>query len=117
MFGRATYLTPIASKADIYTEDFAQRLSRRAHRQMIIARAALGKPYRATQATNFQRPPNDPDDPEEKPLDSVIAIGGRSGVDHTETMLYEKNQALILAIVTYSHEAACACAECNKRPA
>lgn len=116
MFGIATYLTPVASKADIYTEEFTKRLNRTARRQIIVARAALGKPRRATQATpTATRPPDDPDDPDGHPFDSVLAVGGTS-VDHTEIMLFQKNQALPLCIVTYSHESACACAECGKRP-
>ena len=80
---------------------------------MIIARAALGMPYRTREAMPGATRP--PDGPDRKPLDSVLAIGG-SCVDHTEVMLYAMNQALPLCVVTYSHDASCACAECGKRP-
>ena len=113
MFGLAAYFTPVASKADFYTEDRHQRLTRTAKRQLIIARAALGEPYRAREPTpSATRPPDGPDG---MPLDSVIAVGGGS-VNHTEVMLFERFQALPLCVVTYSHEEGCACAECGKRP-
>merc|ERR1712185_109489 len=107
MFGYATYMTPVSSKADIYTEDLKKRLPRTAQLQMIIARAALGVPFRAQSAMqNATRPPDGPDG---RPLDSVIAMGG-SCVDHTEIMLYSQSQALPLCVVSYSHDASCVCA-------
>ena len=47
MFGIATYLTPIASKADIYSEDFTQRLGRTVHRCPMISPlwTTLYKPF------------------------------------------------------------------------
>ena len=114
LFGLATYFTPVASKADIYTEDFGHRLARGVQRQMIITRAALGNPFRASKSMTDATLP--PDGLDGLPLDSVIAVGGSSCVDHTEVMLYSERQALPLCVVTYSHESSCACAECGKRP-
>jgi hypothetical protein len=115
MFGIATYLTPIASKADIYSEDFTQRLGRTAPRQMLIVRAVLGEAFRTRQAMPKATKP--PDSESGMPYDSVLAEGGGgSCVDHLEVMLYEKFQALPVCIATYAHEGTCECAECLKRP-
>lgn len=116
MFGVAAYFTQVASKADMYTEDLQNRQPRTAQRQMIIARAVLGTPYYApTPMPGLTRPPDGPDG---RPFDSVIAVERKDGgsVDHTEVMIYTLNQALPLAVVTYSHDPSCACAECKKRP-
>ena len=116
LFGLATYFTPVVARADIDTEDRRQRLARTAKRELIIARAALGEPYRARE--KMPRATRPPDGPDGMPLDSVLAVGGSSvDVDHTEVMLFERFQALPLCVVTYSHEEVCACAECGRRPA
>jgi len=116
MFGVASYFAVNASKSDIYTEDFTQRLPRRAERQIIVARALLGESYRTTNVMkNSTRPPDGDDD---LPLDSVWAATRHDGrvVDHHEVMIYDKYQAIPDAVITYTHKQSCECAECAKRP-
>lgn len=116
MFGVASYFTPHASKADIYTESLLERLPQGAERRVIIARALLGESYRTTQSMRTAVRP--PDGPDGRPLDSVWADTREFGgaVDHPEVMLYDKGQAYPEVIVTYRHEPDCRCAECFKRP-
>lgn len=116
MFGVATYLAANSSKADIYTESFSQRSSRQSQRKLIVARALLGESHRtAVKMPYASRPPDGNDG---QPMDSVWADTRVNGgaVDHLEVMFYDKGQAYPQAVVTYRHEAACACAECRKRP-
>lgn len=109
MFGYAAYMTPKASKADIYTS-FNTRLRATAQRKMLLMRAVLGQSHRATQRMpSALRPPND--------LDSVWAPERADGgcVDHLECMVYDAGQAIPIAILTYSHKPGCQCSECPKR--
>eukprot|EP00929_Paragymnodinium_shiwhaense_P069233 TRINITY_DN34926_c0_g1_i1.p1 TRINITY_DN34926_c0_g1~~TRINITY_DN34926_c0_g1_i1.p1 ORF type:complete len:621 (-),score=12.75 TRINITY_DN34926_c0_g1_i1:528-2390(-) len=116
LFGVATYFTPHASKADIYTEQHSNRLPRHAQRELIVARCVLGEVHCTKRAMRDASRP--PDGPENNPLDSVIAADRASGgvVDHTEVMIYDKGQAVPEFVVVYSHARSCLCAECMKRP-
>jgi len=118
LFGFAAYLTPNASKADIYTDNLkdSKRRSRTSKRQVIVVRALLGQSYRAlTPMQNILRPP---DDENGIPFDSMWAdVRGNGGaVDHLECMVYRESQTIPIAIITYSHQPQCKCSECCKRP-
>lgn len=115
-FGAATYFAANASKADIYTEPLTARLSRTATRRMLVARVILGESFCTKNWTpRALRPPDGADG---RPLDSVWAAVRDDGgvVDHTEAMVYDRGQAMPIAVITYSHASGCTCAECLKRP-
>lgn len=115
LFGAATYLTPHASKADIYTESFDDRLPQNAHRKIIVVRAALGESFRTVHAMPSALRP--PDGQDANPLDSVWAdtLSHGGAVDHLECMVYDRGQTLPIAVVTYAHRWSCTCSECRKR--
>jgi hypothetical protein len=117
-FGVATYLTPNASKADMYTDPDMKknRAGKRALRKIIIVRAAMGMSYETH--TPMQKANKAPDGPDGEPYDSVWAADmSRGGCVHNmEVMIYEKHQALPIAIVEYFHREGCLCSECPKRP-
>jgi hypothetical protein len=52
-----------------------------------------------------------------RPFDSVwAAVRADGGVfDHVEAMVFDRGQALPVAVITYAHVRDCGCAECARR--
>eukprot|EP00927_Polykrikos_kofoidii_P010178 TRINITY_DN14308_c0_g1_i1.p1 TRINITY_DN14308_c0_g1~~TRINITY_DN14308_c0_g1_i1.p1 ORF type:complete len:160 (+),score=12.13 TRINITY_DN14308_c0_g1_i1:110-589(+) len=115
MFGVASYFAVNSSKADVYTGSSTSRLQRQAERRLLVVRAVLGEPHHAKEPMKKSTRP--PDDCDGQALGYVVAERRIEGgaVDHTEVMIYDKGQALPVAIVTYVHQKECACAACHRR--
>jgi len=117
LFGQASYLAINASKADLYTDEDPRQPSTCKHeqRKVIVMRVALGSCHRTK--TPMRERAHPPDASDGKPMDSVLAETRSAGgcVDHLEIMVYNPNQMLPVAVVTYEHEFTCRCALCARR--
>ena len=112
MFGMGTYLASNSSKSDIYTEPNSD-----GERCLLVVRACLGEPHKASAADpSLVKPPDRDDDHGNKgALNCVVGLTQAQGgvLQHPEYIVYTGAQTLPEYAVWYKHKDTCRCTHCK----
>jgi len=119
-FGIGTYFSTVASKADLYSQRWADWPHKPANcevpenlRCMICARVALGEIYEATRSDDsLRRPPLGRDNTR---CDSLVGVPRDRGgcVDYDEFVIFKPGQAVPQFVIEYEHLPECQCRFCG----
>jgi len=116
-FGAGSYFTPVASKADFYTQQTGDSAAPPdgdpRQRVVLVGRVALGEVHRAPHYTQSLRRP--PSNTEGVPFDSVLGLPSSSGgvLDFPELVVYKANQVIPQFVICYRHKIGCRCRTCT----
>uniref|UniRef100_A0A0G4FYU5 Poly [ADP-ribose] polymerase n=1 Tax=Chromera velia CCMP2878 TaxID=1169474 RepID=A0A0G4FYU5_9ALVE len=111
MFGMGSYFALDFSKADLYAGEPSRRFLR--HKKpmtVVIASVLLGRPYEAREPhKGIALPPDGCDSIWGVPR----SVSPPGEVDHSEFVIFDKDQALPLLLVRYKHKRSCSCSRCR----